>query len=154
MFIHRVDTWWDLGFSDCPKGTRNSVGSEERLKLLSMVLDAKVSEPKVEPELAPLVGMPRSANTIRLDSSILDRYSGEYRFPDDYIAQIKELDGNLLVTSPGAGTFTLLPLSQTQFIMEDIDAPVTFELGDDGKPLYMTVEFTPGEKCCGVLARR
>jgi hypothetical protein len=35
-----------------------------------------------------------------------------YVTPDDYIAQIKELDGNLLVTSPGAGTFTLLPLSQ------------------------------------------
>ena len=150
VFVHRVDTWWDLGFSDCPKGTKNSVGSEERLRLLGMVLDAKVSESEVEPELAPLVEMPRRANIIELDSSILDRYSGEYRFPDGYIAQIKELDGSLLINSPGAGTFTLLPLSQTQFIMEDIDVPVSFELGDEGKPLYMTIEFTPGEKCCGV----
>jgi len=151
VFVHRVDTWWDLGFSDCPKGTRNSVGSQERLKLLGMVLDAKVSESEVEPELAPLAEMPGPAETIELDSSILDRYLGEYRFPDDYIAQIKELDGNLLISSPGAGTFTLLPLSQTQFITEDIDAPVSFVLGDDGKPLYMTIEFTPGERCCGVV---
>lgn len=151
VFVHRVDTWWDLGFSDCPKGTRNSVGSEERLKLLGMVLDAKVSEPEVEPELVPLAEVSGPAEIIGLDPSILDRYSGQYQFPDGYVAQIKELDGNLFISSPGAGTFTLLPLSPTQFIMEDIDAPVSFELGDNGKPLYMTIEFTPGERCCGVL---
>ncbi|UCE47084.1 MAG: serine hydrolase [Phycisphaerales bacterium] len=151
VFVHRVDTWWDLGFSNCPKGTRKSVGSKERLKLLGMVLDAKVSEPEVAPELAPLAEVPGSADIVRLDSSTLDRYSGEYIFPDDYIAQIKKDDGNLLISSPGAGTFTLLPLSPTRFIMEDTDAPVSFEIDDDGKPLYMAVEFAPGEKCCGVL---
>jgi len=150
VFVHRVDTWWDLGFSNCRKGTRKSVASKERLKLLGMVLEAKVSGPEAEPDLVPLEERPGSADMVELDSSTLDRYSGQYRFPDDYIAQIKGDDGNLLMSSPGAGTFTLLPLSPTRFMMEDTDAPVSFELDDDGKPLYMAVELAPGEKCCGV----
>lgn len=150
VFVHRVNTWWDLGFSNCTKKTRHSVVSKERLKLLRMVLEAKVSEPKADPELVPLAAAPKRADIINLDSSVLDKYVGEYQFPGNYIAQIRKVEGNLLIDSPEAGKFTLLSLSETEFIMEDVDAPVSFELSDDGKPLYMTIEFPPGEKCCGV----
>jgi CubicO group peptidase (beta-lactamase class C family) len=150
VFVHRVDTWWDLGFSTCTKKTGHSVSSNERLKLLGMILDAKVSEPKAGPELAPLAEMSKRTDVITLDSSILDKYVGEYRFPDDYTARIKKVNDHLLIDSPGAGTFTLLPLSPTQFIMEDVNSPVSFTLGDDGQPLYVTIEFTPGQICWGL----
>ena len=150
VFVHRVDTWWNLGFSTCTKKTGRSVSSEDRLKLLGMILDAKVSEPKVDPELVPLVEMPKRTDIITLDSSVLDKYVGEYRFPDDYTAQVKKVDGQLQIDSPGAGTFTLLPLSPTQFVIEDVNAPVSLSLGDDGLPLYMTIEFAPGQACWGL----
>jgi CubicO group peptidase (beta-lactamase class C family) len=150
VFVHRVDTWWDLGFSTCTKKTGHSVSSEERLTLLGMILDAQVSEPEANPELAPLAEMPKRTGVIALNSSVLDQYVGDYRFPDDYTARIKKVDDRLLIDSPGAGTFTLLPLSPTQFIMEDVNAPVSFALADEGQPLYMTIAFTPGETCWGL----
>ncbi|MBN2312848.1 MAG: serine hydrolase [Sedimentisphaerales bacterium] len=150
VFVHRVDTWWDLGFSSCTKKTGHSVTNDQRLELLGMILDAKVSEPQTFPVLVPLAEEPKRNDIITLDSNILGRYAGEYRFPDDYTARIEDVEGRLFIDSPGAGTFTLLPLSPTQFIMEDINAPVSFELADDGHPLYMTIEFTPGEKCWGL----
>ncbi len=149
VFVHRVDTWWDLSFSNCTKKTGHSVVSKERLKLLRMVLEAKVSRPKAEPKLVALAAAPKRADIIKLDSSILDKYVGEYQFPDNYIAQVRKVNGNLLIDSPGAGKFTLLPLSETKFIMEDVDVPVSFEVSDGGKALYVTIEFRPGEKCCG-----
>ena len=150
VFVHRVDTWWDLGFSTCTKKTGHSVSSNERLELLGMILDAKVSESVADPESVPLAEMPKRTGVIAMDSSVLDKYVGEYRFPDDYTARIKKVNGHLLIDSPGAGTFTLLPLSPTRFVMEDVNAPVSFELADNGQPLYMTIEFTPGQECWGL----
>ena len=147
VFVHRVDTWWDLGFSTCTKKTRQSVSNDERLQLLGMILDAKNSKAKARPELLPLAERPKRIDVIKLDSSILDNYVGEYRFPDDYTARIQRVDNRLLIDSPGAGTFTLLPLSPSRFVMEDVNAPVSFELADDGQPLYMTIEFAPGQEC-------
>jgi len=150
VFVHRVDTWWDLGFSTCPKKEKHSVSNDKRLELLGMILDAKVSEPQTCPVLVPLIERPKRDDIITLDSSTLDKYVGEYRFPDDYTARIEKVKGRLLIHSPGAGTFTLLPLSPIQFVMEDVNAPVSFEFAEDGQPLYMTIEFTPGEACWGL----
>ncbi|MBN2377195.1 MAG: serine hydrolase [Sedimentisphaerales bacterium] len=144
VFVHRVNTWWNLGFTRAAKGTEHKVGSQERLKLLGMILDAKVSEPKTNATLVPLV----QSST---DAATLDRYVGNYEFPDNFKAQVKlGTDGNLLIHGAGAGTFALIPHSKVDFVMEDIKAPVRFEFGDDGKPVYMSIEFTPGEKCFGV----
>ncbi len=151
VFVHRVNTWWDLGLTRCAKGTRHSVNTEKRLKLLGMILDAKVSEPKTNPKLVPLTESSAPADLIRLDTKVLDRYVGAYQFPDNYQAQIKRGDkSDLLIEGSSAGTFALLPHSKTEFMIEDIDAPVQFTLGEDGKPVCMTIEFTPGEKCLGL----
>jgi len=152
VFVHRVNTWWDLEFTRCFKGTVHKVGNEERLKLLGMILDAKVSEPKMKATLVPLVESPPYTKITRLDASVLDRHMGEYEFPDNYRARImRETDGNLLIHGPSAGTFGLLPRSETEFLLEDINAPVKFTLGDDGSPLYLIIEFTPDEKCLGLV---
>ena len=151
VFVHRVNTWWNLGFTRAAKGTEHKVENQKQLKLLGMILDAKVSEPKTNATLVPLAESSTDTDFIHLDASMLDRYVGDYEFPDNFNAQVTPgTDGNLLIHGPGAGTFTLIPHSKVGFILEDIDAPVSFKFGDDEKPVYMTIEFTPGEKCLGL----
>ena len=115
-----------------------------------MVLEAKVAEPQADPELTPQAEAPKRPDVIKLKSSLLDKYVGAYEFTGNYLARISKVNGKLLIDSPGAGKFTLLPASETEFIMEDIEAPVSFEFDDDEKPIYITVEFTPEEKYYGV----
>ncbi|MCP4710543.1 MAG: beta-lactamase family protein, partial [Planctomycetes bacterium] len=114
------------------------------------ILDAKVAEPKPNPQLVMLDDAPVRSDIIKLDADLLKKFTGDYEFIGNYIAQISEIDGNLLIDSPGAGAFTLLPVGETEFIMEDIEAPVSFKLDDKGKPLCLTIEFAPEEIYCGV----
>jgi len=150
VFVHRVNTWWDLAFANYAKTTGPSVGTTARLKLLEMILDAHVAEPKPNPQLVMLDDAPIRSDIIKLNSISLENFTGDYEFIGNYIAHISVLDGNLLIDSPGAGAFTLLPTGETDFITEDIEAPVSFKLDDNGKPLYLTIEFAPEEIYYGV----
>jgi len=151
VFVHRVNTWWNLGFARYAKRTEHRVGYQKRLKLLGMILDAKISEPKTNATLVPLVQSSTDADIIRLDAGTLDRYVGNYEFPGNFKAQVTPgPNGNLLIHGSSAGTFTLIPHSEVDFIMEDIDVPVRFKFGDNGKPVFMTIDFTPGEKSLGL----
>ncbi|MBN1845685.1 MAG: serine hydrolase, partial [Sedimentisphaerales bacterium] len=150
VFVHRVRTWWDLAFTRCAKGPERRVANEQRLKLLGMILEAKVSDPRANAVLVPLAETDPPARIIPIDGNVLDRYAGAYDFPDTYRARVaRDAEGSLLIQGPAAGTFALLPRSETEYLLEDLNAPVTFRLDGDGKPLYMAIEFTPGERCLG-----
>lgn len=146
VFVHRVNTFWDLS---PPLGReRKRVRDSERFKLLDLVLRARDSATKPNPKLVPLPGRAKRADVVKLDPSILPKYVKQYDF-EKYRLGVSVVDDGLLIGNPGMGTFSLLPRSETQFIVEDIEAPVTFELDADGHPLRMIGEFAPGKKTEG-----
>jgi len=75
---------------------------------------------------------------------VLRKYAGEYDF-DKFRLRVKVAGNGLLIGDSRTGDFSLLPRSATEFIVEDLEAPVTFELDDDGRPLRMIGEFAPGK---------
>jgi len=147
VFVHRVDTFWDLS---PPLGReKKRVKDSERFRLIDLVLRARVSGPTPNPELVPLPGGSKPAGIVKLDPKTLARYAKEYQF-DDFKLRVKVAGDGLLIGSPGMGDFSLLPRSQTEFVVEDLDAPVSFELDADGNPLRMIGEFAPGKRLQGV----
>ncbi len=151
VFVHRVNTWWDLDFSSCIKQQGDEVGKSQRLKLFKMILDAKISEPKPRPELVTIAEKPKRTDIIKLDEKAMNKYLGKYEFANNYIAQIRKLNGKLIIEGPATGKFTLFPLSETDFIMEDVDVPVLFKFDNEGIPLFVSIGFEPEEKCYGRL---
>jgi len=146
VFVHRVDTFWDLTPPFRKEKTR--VEDSERFELLDMILSARVARPKPSPRLTPLESPPRRAGVVKLDSTVLEKYAAEYDF-GKFKLRVETAGSNLVLSGPGMGTFSLLPLSRTQFILEDVEAPVVFELDDNGNPVQMTIETAPGEKRLG-----
>ncbi len=146
VLVHRVDTFWDLSL---PLGReKHRVKDSERLKLLELILSARVGKPKPRAKLVPLPCLGKRADIVTLDPSVLRRYAGQYEF-EGFKLCVKAVDDGLLIGGPGVGSFSLLPRSKTEFSIEDLDAPVTFELDDDGNPLRMIGEFAADKKRVG-----
>ena len=78
VMVHRVDTFWDLIFSDCIAERGPSVDDGKRLELLQMILDARTGPPDGSPafEMCAPSGAADKINTLSPDS--LAWYTGTY----------------------------------------------------------------------------
>ena len=137
VLVHRVNTFWDV----CSRfvSEKHRVKDSERFKLLDMILRARVSQPKADPKMVPFECSREKSDAIQIDPSILDRYTREYDFGEFKLC-VKRSGDCLLIGSPGMGDFSLLPLSDTKFLMEDVRLPVAFRFDDNGNPARMTIE--------------
>lgn len=109
-------------------------------ELFQLILDAKVSEPKPDPELIPLRNSPSYVrpDIIDLDPNVLDKYAKEYPLRDTTMS-VSRIDGELLLDSPVFGKFRLLPVSETKFVIEDPEQYAIFEFDDHGTPFRLTL---------------
>ena len=147
VFVHRVDTYWD---SKAPfREEKPRVKDSERFKLLGLVLDARVSPPKTNPKLAPLENCHKNVNLAKLDCRLFQRYAKQYQF-ERVTIRVKACDDRLSIGGPGIGDFSLLPLSETEFIIEDVQVPVTFKLDNQGNSTCMIIATTPDKEHCGI----
>jgi hypothetical protein len=62
---------------------------------------------------------------------------------------VRRADDRLLIEGSGMPAFTLLPQSETRFVIEDVETPAVFELDRDGNPAWMAIEVTPAKRCLG-----
>lgn len=147
VFVHRVDTFWDADEHFRQEKTR--VTDAQRFELLQMVLRARVSPPKAKPRLVSAAGRTRCPQPVELDPSRLQKYAREYDFRE-FKLRVKTGGGGLLIGGPGMGYFSLLPLSQTQFVIEDVEAPLAFRLDGQGNPQGVSVEFYTGKPWHGL----
>lgn len=141
VFVHRVDTY-----------AQKNVDKAERLKLLNMVLAAKVSEAKPHPKMMPIQDSLKRTDIVELAPNILDRYVKTYKVGNFEVIITKSTNNDLLIESRikyKTGKFRLLPLSKTRFVAEDVEAPVSFGVDDSGNPVQITIEFPSGEKLYG-----
>ena len=146
VLVHRVGTFWDVCSDFISEKKR--VKDSERFKLLEMILRARVSQPQDDAKTVPLKYARKKTEIIRLDPSILDRYAGEYDF-GEFRLRVKRSGDGLLIGNPGMGDFSLLPLSETEFLMEDVEVPVTVRLDDNGRPTGLTIESSPEDRVEG-----
>jgi len=146
VFVHRVDTFWDLSL---PFGREcKRVKDSERFRLLDLVLRARTHAPKPNPRLIPLPRAPGHGDLVELAPRVLAKYAGQYAF-EEFKLHVKTAGDHLLIGGPGMGYFSLLPRSETELVVEDLDAPVRLDLDADGNPLRITGEFAPGNPVVG-----
>jgi hypothetical protein len=125
VFINRADTYLDGG-----------VSSDERTKLIGMVLDAKVGEPAKKPRLEP-VPDPKPGYLPRpLTAEQAKSYAGEYPIGDgDERVRIYP-DGEQMFIEFiefGEGPLPFHNIGDDHFIVEDYDEHIYFEDSTDGK---------------------
>jgi len=142
VLVNRVETFWDLSLPLELEKMR--VQTSERFELLNLILQARTCKPNHEPKLIPLPASPKRADIIELDPRVLSKYATEYNF-EDFELRVKTVGDGLSICGPGIGDFNLLPLSKTKFLMEDIETPVIFDLGENGMPVGISVGAAPGK---------
>lgn len=130
VIVQRVNTYEDR------RATPNS-------ELFHMILDAKVSEPKPNPELIALQDSPsyQRPEIIHLESHAMNKYVKDYPLGEANMS-VKKIDSGLLIDSPNFGKFKLLPVSETKFVVEDLEQYAIFEFDDNGIPFRLTLHET------------
>ncbi len=131
VLVLRVRTYWDLPLPF--KREKHRVQTSERFELLGKILDARTGPPKPEPKLVPLPDTREAPDTIELSSEVLAKYVGKYEI-DGFEFTVKVGSNGLLIGAPEVGDFSLLPLSEANFLIEDMNVPLTFEFDSEGKP--------------------
>ncbi len=130
VIVQRVNTYED----------RRAAPNSE---LFRLILDAKVSESNPNPELIALQNTPsyQRPDIIHLKSGVMEKYVRKYPFGDTEMS-VKNIDGELLIDSPTFGKFKLLPVSQTKFVVEELEHCAIFEFDDEGIPFRVTLHQT------------
>lgn len=84
--------------------------------------------------------IPKERRAIAVESSVLDRYVGEYRFqyPKTTYAISKE-NGKLFLEEPGFPKAEMFAESETHFFLKTYDVQITFEEDANGSVTGMTV---------------
>jgi hypothetical protein len=135
------------------------------LKLIDLVLDAKVSPEKAEPHLVQL-DIHSTMIAEKLDSSVqLERYTGSFEFDDESVVRntipyvigdmigrnvrIEVLANHLKMTDNFGQQFILTPRSVVEFFIEDMDIPLLFELDDQARPVRITLDASPAWRISG-----
>lgn len=132
VLVLRVRTYWDLPLPF--KREKHRVETSERFELLGRILDARTGPPKPDPKLVPLADVRKAPITVTLPPDVLAKYAGQYELGDTKFT-VKPTETGLLIGTPDIGEFSLLPLSEVNFLMEDLDVPLTFELDANQKPV-------------------
>ena len=122
VVVHRVDTW---------RGHR--VQRYARNKLLRLIIQARTAASKTAPKLRLLAAQPTRERGITLPLETLQMYARDYRFESGTVVRITVEDG-ALVAYTRWGTYGLIPLSPTEFLIEDRGTPLWFEFDASGQP--------------------
>ncbi len=154
VFVHRSNTYLN-----------ETVDKTEFLRLIDAVLDAKISLSRQDPNIIPLEAHPRMI-TAGLEFPInLGNYEGSFQFDSEelydstipYIigdmigpsVRIDAGEGRLLMIDNLGQKYFLTPRSQTEFLIEDMEIPVIFEMNDDARPVIITLDGSPAWKISG-----
>ena len=131
VLVLRVRTYWDLPLPF--KREKHRVQTSERFELLRRILDARTGPPKPGAELVTLGDTRTAPTTVTLPPEVLANYAGRYEMGDTKFT-VKPTGTGLLIGAPDIGDFSLLPLSEATFLIEDLDVSVTFEFDASGIP--------------------
>jgi CubicO group peptidase (beta-lactamase class C family) len=109
-------------------------------ELVEMILDARIGEPKPNPQLIPLQNTPsyKRPKIIKLKPEVMDKLAREYSSEAGTI-KITKKDGYLMAETYESIKLKLLPISETKFVVEDLERIALIEFDDKGEPFPITV---------------
>jgi CubicO group peptidase (beta-lactamase class C family) len=123
--------------------------------LQEMIFDAQRSMPIANPRLIPFRDPPRWFECVHLETTVLDKYVGDYEFENGVTMVVKRVDDSLVLENmpvwPHDPPTLLLPISETKFILEDVGHTVTFDVdgGDYQVAIKVTADHTSyGKRAC------
>ncbi len=154
VFVHRSNTYLN-----------ETTSMAELLQLIDALLDAKVSSPQSKPNIIPLEVQLKRA-TAEMDFPIrLEDYEESFQFDTeellvstipyiigDMIGQRVQIEVDrqrLLMTDNLGQKFVLIPRSPTEFLIEDMEIPVLFEMNDEARPVRITLDGSPAWRIFG-----
>jgi CubicO group peptidase (beta-lactamase class C family) len=134
VVINRTDTY-----------EQKNVGTNQRMRLIEMVMAAKTGAPNTgaEEDALELVAMPSTGAPIpRLSDERLASYVGQYEAAGIPI-EVGASDGRLFLETPTTGAFSLAPVEDTDdvFLTEDVEMHVYFEEPARGERGQLTWEY-------------
>lgn len=127
VFIHLVDTYEVEG---------ERVPTAGILALLKRLVDARAGESKADARLIPLAGADGRIRTVQLPVETLRRYARTYSYASGRNIEVTMADGELRAHFRLRGTFALLPVSETEFLLEDAGEHVFFHT-EGGQPSFI-----------------
>ena len=121
VIVHRTDTY-----------AQKQVTPPQRLKLIQILLDARVSAGKPDPELVPLPPAPEKWKPLRMSYSEKKALCGTVEVvPFGDTAQLV-MDKTDLVLDGPMGRYGLIPVGDNRFILEDVGWPCRLETTESG----------------------
>ena len=71
--------------------------------------------------------------TIELTPAILDKYTGKYKLNDNIIVTVSRENNKLFAEPTGQPKLEMLPVSETDFVIKEINAKLSFVKDENGK---------------------
>ena len=97
---------------------------------LAMKLVMKAAGQDVEPE--PLEAGDDEADDLEIDAKLRGRLVGRYQLAPDFVFDVKDEDGHLMVGITNQPTQEVFPDSATRWSYRGVDAQLEFKLGKAG----------------------
>ncbi len=70
---------------------------------------------------------------VQIDPAILDNYTGKYKLNESIVVTIYKENNKLIAHPTNQQKLEMLPLSETEFVIKEINAKLSFVKGTDGK---------------------
>ncbi len=118
---------------------RETVPRHKALDLLRHVLAAREGTAKTGARLVPFERRAAPKRAVRVRPDVLRRYAGDYTMPGGMRLRV-DLRGNELVVETRIGRFALIPRSDRDFVVEDMNQPVMFASAGSGQPIELVIE--------------
>ncbi len=124
VFINRADTYLE-----------GSVSSDERTRMIRMILEARTGEPKKNPRLVPLPEPEPPYSPHRMTAAEMEPYLGDHPIADTGQSVSITAGDGVLTIDFGAGLIRLAKLGRDHFIVDDHLEHVYFEEDEAGRKL-------------------
>jgi CubicO group peptidase (beta-lactamase class C family) len=80
-----------------------------------------------------------SHHEANVDPKLFDAYVGHYELQPGVVAEVKRQDNNLFIQLTGQPAFRLVPESETNFFLREVDAQITFVKEAGGKVTQLVI---------------
>ncbi len=129
VFVHRVDTY-----------NEKRIDGWTIRRILIKILKARTGPPRSSARLVPITTAPAVSIGANLTKANIAAVTGEYR-GDSFTATVREIGGHIEVSSSLRGRYILTPRSPTEFMVEDAELRLSFEVDVTGRATAMKIWF-------------
>lgn len=129
VIVQRVNTY--LG---------DGVGYDQTTRLYKMILDAKIHRPKRDPVLVRFEEKDRQKFTFSMQEKNIEILQGSYILDEEEYSVLVNDQGDLLFKTPEGQKFFMLPVSDNEFLLEDVELKLFASYEPEGEVDHLRTE--------------